>query len=498
MDRFLNPQPKTISELFEKIVGREPFAVACQNFSHEWSYQQIENASNRAAQGLKALQIPAGARVATLTKCHVSCLILTLAAAKMGAVCTPLNWRLAAPELEFILGNSEAQFVLVDQEFLFETPFIKNVVKTEDFAEWREEFNPDDPGCNALSEDTALQIYSSGTTGLPKGVELSHSNLLENVRVFTAYSGFNESSVVLNALPTFHISGVGLALNALLSGGKSVFLPKFEPLEVLRSIERHRITHLFLVPTMMQLLLGEPGIGRIDLSSLELIVYGGSPSSESLLSESTKIFGCGFVQTYGLTETTAGVVFSEHADLLRSAGRPCPGTQIRIASLETGKPLSDGEVGEIWIRSKKNMKGYWKDPESTRLAFPEGRENGVSWFRTGDAGYLRDGYLYLTDRIKDIIISGGENIYPAEIERVLLEYPDVLEAAVIGVSDEKWGESVKAFVVLNEGSQIPKSEILAFVAQRISKYKCPKSLAVLNTLPRNSSGKVDKKRLRGD
>jgi acyl-CoA synthetase (AMP-forming)/AMP-acid ligase II len=260
------------------------------------------------------------------------------------------------------------------------------------------------------------------------------------------------------------------------------------------------VTNALLVPAVLQLLLATPGVERTDFRSLRSLVYGASPISEEVLVRSMELMGCGFVQAYGLTETTGGIVSlaaEDHdpggprASLLRSAGRPWDGVEIRIVDAATGK------VGEIWSRSAQNMKGYWRDPEATAEAFPEGRDaDGLGWLRTGDAGYLRDGYVFVHDRVKDMIVSGAENVYPAEIENALMNHPAVADVAVIGVPSERWGETVKAIVVLAPGSDATDEELFAHCRERLARYKCPTSIDRVASLPRNPSGKLLKTRLR--
>jgi acyl-CoA synthetase (AMP-forming)/AMP-acid ligase II len=242
-----------------------------------------------------------------------------------------------------------------------------------------------------------------------------------------------------------------------------------------------------------------------DFSSLETLAYGGSPASEKLLTDAKHTFGCGLQQIYGMTET-AGTLTSLSAEdhdpdgprahLLRSAGKPIPGVELRIVSPTTQEDAEEGEVGEIWVRTLQNMKGYWRNPKATAEAFPEGRDQRGGWLRTGDAGYMKDGYLYIHDRIKDMIISGGENIYPAEVENALANHPAISECAVIGVPDEKWGEAVKACVVLKPDANATEREIIDFTRERLAHYKCPKSVDVMSALPRNPSGKLLKRALR--
>ena len=470
-----------------------------------WSFAQLDEASSRIAQGLKSLGIGAGDRVACLTKLTADCVALVLGANKIGAVCMPVNWRLAPPEIEYIVNNGGAKLLLLDRLFSvtekqIKVPSVKQFLITEEFSSWYGKFEAKDPSHIPLLDDTALQLYSSGTTGLPKGVELSHRNLkasmVDATPLAIAYRG--PPDVMLNALPTYHIAGVGVALLTASKGGMSVLYPDFDPARVVASIAEHRITHSFLVPAMIQFMLQVPGADKADYSSLKGISYGASPISEKVLIDAMRTFKCQFVQVYGLTETTGAITClppEDHdpegpkKDLLRSAGKPMDGVELRVADA-SGRACAEGEVGEVWIRTAQNMKGYWANKQSSAEAF------AGDWFRSGDAGYLREGYLYLHDRIKDMIVSGGENIYPAEVENALMQHPAVADGAVIGVPDEKWGESVKACVVLKPGAGASEAEIIEFMRTRIAHFKCPRSVDFLEAIPRNPTGKILKRVLR--
>jgi fatty-acyl-CoA synthase len=371
----------------------------------------------------------------------------------------------------------------------------------EEISAWYEKSNPIEREHEAEPGQTALQLYSSGTTGLPKGVELTHGNLMAGMMdaVPAAIGYHGAPDVMLNALPTYHIAGVGVALLTACKGGMSVLYPDFDPARAIAAIAEHRITHSFLVPAMIQFMLQVPGADKADYSSLKGISYGASPISEKVLIEAMRTFKCNFMQVYGLTETTGAVTALPPEDhdpegpkkhLLRSAGKPIDGVELRVVDPATGHDCAEGEVGEVWIRTAQNMKGYWANPKATGQAFVD------RWFRSGDAGYLREGYVYMHDRIKDMILSGGENIYPAEVENVLMQHPAVADGAVIGVPDEQWGEAVKACVVLKTDCAAGEKQIIDFMRERIAHYKCPKSVDFLEAIPRNPTGKILKRVLR--
>ncbi len=507
---------ETLLSVVRDVVDQNPDAVAYRTPARNWTLAEVAQASSRIAQGLRTLGIRPGDRVAALTKHTAECILLTLAACKVGAVFMPVNWRLAAPEAEFIINDGKARFLMVDAAFVPVVqkgayPGIALTLATdkaeglESFHAWYARFEPIREDYPAAPGDTALQLYSSGTTGLPKGVELTHANLLLPRTLFRDVWGFRGGkSVMFNALPSFHIAGMELALLTLLLGGETVLQPDFDPHKILPAIGEHRVTHMFLVPAMIMVLVNTLGAEGADYSSLERIAYGAAPISDKVLLDAMRIFGCGFLQVYGLTETTGAVTFlppedhvpdSPRAHLLRSAGRALPGVELRIVDA-AGRDATEGEVGEVWIRTAQNMKGYWANAKATREVFPEGQPPDGGWFRSGDAGFLREGYLYIHDRIKDMIISGGENIYPAEVENALMKHPAVADVAVIGVPDEKWGEAVKACVVLKPGTGAGAAAIIAFAREQIAHYKCPRSIDFLPTLPRNPSGKLLKYQLR--
>jgi len=299
------------------------------------------------------------------------------------------------------------------------------------------------------------------------------------------------------AMPVFHIGGSGWGVVGLYHGARGVIAREFDASRVLDFIEQSGITKLFMVPAAMQFVVRQPRAREVDFSRLKYMLYGASPIPAALLKECIEVFGCGFVQLYGMTETTGTIValpaedHVEGLERMRSAGKALPGVELAILDAE-GNRLPPGEVGEIATRSGSNMVGYWNLPDATAKTL-----DSDGWLRTGDAGYMdKDGYLYIHDRIKDMIISGGENIYPAEVESAICDHPDVAEVAVVGVPDEKWGEAVKAIVVMKPGKQASASDIINFTRERIAGFKTPKSVEFIAALPRNASGKILRRHLR--
>lgn len=486
------------------------------------TYADFHAESSRVAGALAAAGIAAGDRVAFLGKNSPEFFTVTYGAAKLGAATVGINWRLAPPEMAYILEDADVAVIFVDAEFLphldsLELPQKPLVVtigrkggdgaadQFVEFGDWVSGMPGDDPGTTPSPDDTALMVYTSGTTGRPKGAEISHRNLGALIEPFNEITGLHSESVPLHILPLFHIGGGIGAHLGLWSGCTNIVHREVDPVHMLAAIPEHRVTNLLMVPALLQAFPSLPGAAETDFSSVELVLYGASPISETVMRAAMDLFGCPLLQTYGLTEATGLVTYlppEDHdpggprAKRMRSAGKPVPGSEIRIVGTD-GKDVAPGEVGEIWTRSHRNMKGYWKQPEATAAAFPEGRdEAGLGWLATGDAGFIEDGYLFIHDRVKDLIISGGENIYPAEIENVLMSHPGIADAAVIGVPSERWGESPLALIVPAEGQDPSADDIIAFCAERLARFKLPARIERLPEIPRNASGKILKVDLR--
>src|SRR3954464_11378449 len=480
------------------------------------SFAGLDIHTNRVAHGLAALGVKPRERVAYLGKNSDIFFELLLGAIKANVVMAPVNWRLAGPEIAFIVEDCKAPVLFVGPEFITQVktireqiPSVHTIITTEggepewpDYAAWRDAQSADDPKIAIASNDIAIQLYTSGTTGKPKGAMLSHANFLNLVQTGNDaerpdWNTWATSDVSLIAMPIFHIGGSGWGVMNLYHGAKGVIAREFDPTRILDFFEQSGITKLFMVPAAMQFVVRQPRARQVDFSRLKYMLYGASPIPAALLKECIEVFKCGFVQMYGMTETTGTIValppedHVEGLERMRSAGKALPGVELAILDAE-GKRLPPGEVGEIATRSGSNMAGYWNLPEATAKTLDRD-----GWLRTGDAGYMdEDGYLYIHDRIKDMIISGGENIYPAEVKSAICDHPDVAEAAVVGVPDEQWGEAVKAVVVMKPGKQATATDIINFTRERIAGFKTPKSVDFLEALPRNPSGKILRRNLR--
>lgn len=480
------------------------------------SYADLDRHTNQVANGLIAAGVKRGEVIAYLGKNSDHYFELVLGAAKAGVIIAPIGWRLAPSEVAYIVDDAEAKLLFAGPECiecaqaaLKEAKHQPALIAVEagadapSFEAWRDGQSAVDPELPITPQDTALLLYTSGTTGRPKGVMLTHGNLLRSRRALSesamGWNEWKEGEVSLVAMPAAHIGGTGWGLVGLINGVRNIVTREFNPMEVLEFIERERIAKMFMVPAALQFVIRTPRAREIDYSSLTHILYGASPMPVALLQECMDVFGCGFVQQYGMTETTGTIVYLPPQDhdpngnkRMRSAGLPMPGVEICILDA-AGNQLGPNEVGEIATRSQANMKGYWKKPDATASTIADD-----GWLRTGDAGYLdEDGYLYIQDRIKDMICSGAENVYPAEVENAIHGHPDVAEVAVIGVPDDKWGEAVKAIVVPKPGAAHDAESIIAYARDRIAHYKAPKSVDFRDSpLPRNPSGKILRRELR--
>jgi long-chain acyl-CoA synthetase len=473
----------------------------------------------RVARAAQRDGIDVGDRIAFLDRNGIAYFDFLFGGSLIGAVSVAVNWRLAPAEMAAIIDDSGAPLLAIHADYLpaledmaSGLPSVRRIVVIGDaaacadprgvsFTAWIEGTSSEDPGHVGGPDEVSMQLYTSGTTGLPKGVMLTNANLSTAISEAGITFRITDDTVSLVAMPLFHIGGSGWALCAMSRGGRSIILRDVDPTVLLELIAAEHITEMFVVPAVLMLLLATPALQETDLSSLRLIFYGASPISEDVLVKCMSAFGCAFCQVYGMTETTGAITalsFEDHdpdgprRGLLRSAGKAHQSVALRVVDPDSGEDAALGAVGEVWTRSPYNMAGYWGKPEETAATV-----DADGWLKTGDAGYFdADGYLYLHDRIKDMVVSGGENIYPAEVENVLLSYPAIVDAAVIGVPDPKWGETVKAIVVLGPGEALDEAGVIAHCRARLAHYKCPTSVDAIDALPRNPSGKILKRELR--
>jgi acyl-CoA synthetase (AMP-forming)/AMP-acid ligase II len=489
---------------------RDPDSVALtyEGVTHSWS-DLDERARRNAAAQIDAGLRP-GDRIAVLDKNHLACLETTLGSSLAGTANAVVNFRLAASELVHVLNDSEARIVLVGHEFrdlidsiageLIHTPATIVIGGVSDeYEQWLTSSEPLSTVLGSSADDGFLQLYTSGTTGRPKGAVLTHRSVGAHSVGAIAGFGFDEQSVNLVAMPLFHVGGTCWALAGLAAGSRTVLVRAIDPPVVLDTMAAEHVTHAFFVPAAIAMLAAVPGAADRDLTAMRCLGYGGSPMPSALLATAMATFGVDFFQVYGMTEASGVFCIldgDDHRDVARpdrlhSVGRPVLGTEVRVVDPVTGEPLPAGSIGEFQVRGAQVMAGYWRRETDTAAALDG------EWFRTGDAGTVDDGgYFTIRDRVKDIVISGGENIYPAEVERVVADFPGVAEVAVIGVPDERWGESVLAVVVPSGDVALDLDGLAAHCAEHLAAYKRPRRVEVLDALPRNATGKILKRDLR--
>ena len=462
----------------------------------------------RTATALRKAGVSRGDRVGFIGHNHPSFLQILYACSCIGAIFVPLNFRLTSPEVRFIANDAGVKIMFADAAC---RPLIDaerdelncaGFIATEGSeADWQDldafvgdaaplEF------CEHLNaDDVALIMYTSGTTGLPKGAMLTHGNIFWNA-LNVAFMGVRMKGATLTCAPLFHIGGLNVTTHVSLSMGVGVILHKsFEAGDVLADIEKYRVSTMFGAPTMFLMMSQHENFNKADLSSIMSFNVGAAPVPLSLL-ETYQKRGIALEQGYGLTETSpyVSVLASEYAlEKTGSAGQNLAFTSVRIVD-ENNQPVSAGQRGEVCIKGPNVMQGYWNRPEATAQAIDE-----LGWFHSGDIGYLdEDGFLFICDRLKDMIITGGENVYPAEVESALYEHDDINEVAIFGIPDEKWGEVVVAAIAMKEGKRLELADLRSFASQSLAKYKIPTVLHIVDELPRNPAGKVQKFILRDE
>jgi acyl-CoA synthetase (AMP-forming)/AMP-acid ligase II len=509
----------SLADIIRKRAAATPAAAALVQGGRASTFADLGTRSDKAAAALRAAGLAPGDRVVFIGASGPVFAEVMYGTAKSGGIFTAVNNRLAPAEIISILGDAEPAVVVADPDAGWlagragDLGFPCTVLVTgpagttgEGAGSYEDRLAAapaSDPGAAAGPDDTALILYTSGTTGLPKGVELTGRNLGCALRELHAGIGLDERSVCAAPIPFFHISGLGLLLAANLNGGQLLLDPAPDPASLLRFLVGHGVTHAAVVPTVLQRLLALPEAKTADWTALSHIVYGASPIPLPVLREAIDVIGCSFVQSYGLTESTGGFTLLGPADhvpgealahRLRSAGRPMTGARVRVADPVTLEDCGPGERGEVLVAGSRVMKGYWRKPGQTaEVMLPGG------WLRTGDGGsFDADGFLYLHDRLKDMLISGGENVYPAEVESVMTGHPAVAEVAVVGVPSARWGESPYAAVTLRPGAEVTEAELISWTRERLAHFKCPVGVSFVPALARTASGKLRKHVIRAD
>ncbi|MBQ0797122.1 long-chain-fatty-acid--CoA ligase [Zhongshania sp.] len=509
-----------VHQFFDFHCQRNPNNLCLIFAETHYSYRDISHQSEQLARSLRSEGLEHGDRVAVLCENCPEYLSMMMACSRIGAVLVPINYRLAPAEVLFVLQDTKTKLLLAPDGKLTELveglrPLISGltVISTTEqgdynWQNWLEHgaantaetnFSKSDP--NTYS--AFLQLYTSGTTGNPKGVVISHHNIIALYTMsqtsLPVKSGVGTRDLV--CAPNFHIGGSGTLLLPILAGASVVLHSSFNPVAIVDDLEQLQIDNMFIVPAMIMAIIEYvPNIEQRDFSHLKQLLYGASPISTGLLEKATSIFKCDFYQCYGMTETTGTVVSLSPADhalalngrpeLLQSCGRPLAGVEVKVINKQ-GEALASGQTGELLIRSESNMQGYFNLEQASRDTVIDG------WVHTGDSAMIdEDGYIFLRDRIKDMIVSGGENIYPIEIENVLSKHAAITDVAVVGIPDDKYGETPLACVVCATGQTLTIEELITYCRDQLAGYKIPRRLEFYETLPRNPSGKILKKTLR--
>jgi acyl-CoA synthetase (AMP-forming)/AMP-acid ligase II len=472
------------------------------------TYQEMADRATALAGGLSARGISQGDVVALLSYNRPEFLEALFATNYLGAIAMPINWRLAAPEVRYILEHSGARALVCDESLMqlaneatmgLEDTMIRLSISVGEngwtpLADVRGDSNVA-AHVAATADDVHRLMYTSGTTGRPKGVMITHANLAWKNLAHTIEFGFTDADLGLACGPLYHVGALDLTTTSLIAVGATTIVHRsFDASDVVSEIERSRVTTVWLAPAMVNAIMSLPDIEDRDLSSVRVVINGGEKMPIPLIERIQRVFpSAWFADAYGLTETVSGDTFLDRDSImskLGSVGRPCLYLELDVWD-EGGRPVRPGEQGEVVMRGPKVFRGYWRDPVATAAAFAGG------WFHTGDIGVRdNDGYLYIVDRLKDMIVSGGENIASSEIERVLYEHPSVLEAAVIGRPDDRWGEVPVAFVALRQDADATPDVLIEHCRAQLARFKVPRAVMFVDALPRNPSGKVLKRELR--
>jgi acyl-CoA synthetase (AMP-forming)/AMP-acid ligase II len=500
-----------LSDRIEHWAETRPDEVAIIYEDRQWTWSQWRDRIHRLSGALLGAGINRGDVIAFVDKNTPACLEVTLGASAIGAINAVVNWRLAAVELVYVLTDSAARIVFVGPEMRpaidairAEVPTLERIVTVggdhDEYESLLEAATPAGQQAEVSPEDTAFLIYTSGTTGFPKGAMITHRGAIAHSESVSTAFQFADGDHNLVAMPMFHVGGTSYALIGIHQGVRSTVLRSADPASLIGAIATG-VTHAFLVPAVLAGILDAGEQAVTALAPLKWIGYGASPCPAPVLDAALASWpDAKFIQVYGCTEV-AGVVTTlgpeAHRDQtqpqrLGSAGTVLPGVEMRVVSTVTDNDVATGEPGELWFRGMQVMSGYWGKPEATAQSI-----TSDGWYRTGDIGQVDDGgFVFIVDRVKDMIISGGENIYSPEVEQVIQQHPAVGEVAIIGIPHPKWGEEVKAVVAPKPDHAIDPDELIAFTRERLATYKCPRSIDILEALPRNATGKILKKTLR--
>lgn len=485
-------------------VGDE--VVALKETAYAANYGELDERSSKLANALLADGVQPGDRVAIFSANNHYFMELVFAAAKIGAIAAPINTRLQEKEVLALMGTCEPKVMFVGEAEKPAAPAqdaVPGLVRVLDAASYEDYIagQPStDPGYEATPDETGVLLFSSGTTGLPKGIPLTGRNLSSNMSA-TTRPEYQGHITAMAPVPFFHVTGLTSALGTMNKGGTLILRLPTSPKDLMDLLLEEKVTHAVGVPTIIQMLTQLPEAKDADWSSLHSFGYGGAPMPLPVIRAAHEVLGCELTQGYGLTETSAAVTALWPEDhhpapgrerQVGSVGKALPGVEVKIVNPATGEDAPIGERGEVWVRGSRVTPGYWNRPEENAKSFSED-----GWFATGDGGSMdHEGYLYLHDRIKDMIVTGAENVYPAEVESALSAHPGIAEIAVIGVPSDKWGESPYAIAVRRPGSKLTEDELIEWSRGEIAHYKCPVGVTFVDVLPRNPNGKLLKRVLR--
>jgi acyl-CoA synthetase (AMP-forming)/AMP-acid ligase II len=472
-----------------------PDRVAITDTVRSLTYAELEERTNRIARALAGRGIGAGDRVAYLGRNSIEFYPVFFAATTVGAVLVPLNWRLTAADLAFQLQDSGSRLAFTDDEFAASLPAELDTIRIGDEFDAFVADAPDTPVRHEpRPDDIALQPYTSGTSSNPKGVLLTHRNY-EAAMAASAGLTIGEGDTVLAVMPVFHIGGNLVGAYPLSNHGTLVMVRAFDPVELPKTIERYGVNQFNLAPTMVSMIADAYPDGTDLMRTVKAVIYGGAPITVKEYQRVRRSLDIPLLQAYAMTEVMPITLLAPHEhrdDRLGSVGRPIAGTDVEVRDPDTFARREAGESGEVWVRSASATAGYWNRPDATARLYSE-----PGWLRTGDIGHLdEEGFLFLTDRLSDMIITGGENVSPSEVERVLITHPEIDEVSVVGIPDDLWGEAVTAFAVRSPGSSLTADELDAWARERIAGFRRPKHIRFLDQLPRNGAGKILKQDLK--